>query len=125
MKKKIDLSGIDPQKLDPKQEKELFAALSDEELAEVRELGRSAYIAADCQGFARVDMMKDLDSLQESLKQDYDVEEKVEVKDIDLPKAFMEIEGVLNQEIIEKWYPDKDFHTMYICEIKKILVKES
>ena len=34
MKKKIDLSGIDPQKLDPKQEKELFAALSDEELAE-------------------------------------------------------------------------------------------
>lgn len=47
-----------------------------------------------------MDMMKDLDSLQESLKQDYDVEEKVEVKDIDLPKAFMEIEGVLNQEII-------------------------
>lgn len=46
------------------------------------------------------DMMKDLDSLQESLKQDYDVEEKVEIKDIDLPKAFMEIEGVLNQEII-------------------------
>ena len=35
MKKKIDLSGIDPQKLDPKQEKELFAALSDEELANV------------------------------------------------------------------------------------------
>ena len=32
MKKKIDLSGIDPQKLDPKQEKELFASLSDEEL---------------------------------------------------------------------------------------------
>ena len=46
------------------------------------------------------DMMKNLDSLQESLKQDYDVEEKVEIKDIDLPKAFMEIEGVLNQEII-------------------------
>lgn len=46
------------------------------------------------------DMMKDMDSLQESLKQDYDVEEKVEIKDIDLPKAFMEIEGVLNQEII-------------------------
>ena len=46
------------------------------------------------------DMMKDMDSLQESLKQDYDVEEKVEIKDIDLPKAFMEIEVVLNQEII-------------------------
>lgn len=38
------------------------APLTDEELAEVRELGRSAYIAADCQGFARVDMMKDLDT---------------------------------------------------------------
>ena len=36
-----------------------------------------------------VDMMKDLDSLQESLKQDYDVEEKIDVKDIDLLKAFM------------------------------------
>ena len=35
MEQKIDLTGIDPQKLDPKQEKELFAALSDEELAEV------------------------------------------------------------------------------------------
>lgn len=46
------------------------------------------------------DMMKDLDSLQESLKQDYDVEEKVEISNVDLPKAFMEIEGVLNQEII-------------------------
>lgn len=34
-------------------------------------------------------------------------------------------ESFLDQEIIEKWYPDKDFHTMYICEIKKILVKES
>lgn len=47
-----------------------------------------------------VDMMKDLDSLQESLKQDYDVEEKIDVKDIDLPKAFMEIEEIMNQDII-------------------------
>ena len=46
------------------------------------------------------DMMKDLDSLQESLKQDYDVKEEVDVKDIDLPKAFMETEQMLNQEII-------------------------
>ena len=35
MEQKLDLTDIDPQKLDPKQEKELFAALSDEELAEV------------------------------------------------------------------------------------------
>ena len=47
-----------------------------------------------------VDMMKELDSLQESLKQDYDVEEKIDVKDIDLPKAFMEIEEIMNQNII-------------------------
>ena len=47
-----------------------------------------------------VDMMKDLDSLQESLKQDYDVEERIDVKDIDLPKAFMEIEEIMNQNII-------------------------
>lgn len=47
-----------------------------------------------------VDMMKDLDSLQESLKQDYDVEEKIDVKDIDLPKEFMEIEEIMNQNII-------------------------
>lgn len=38
------------------------AALTEKELAEVRELGRRAYIAADCEGFARVDMMKDLDT---------------------------------------------------------------
>lgn len=24
----------------------------------------------------------------------------------------------------EKWYPDKDYHTMYILEIEKILIKE-
>ena len=23
-----------------------------------------------------------------------------------------------------KWYPDKDYHTMYIAEIQKVLVKE-
>ena len=35
MEQKIDLTGINPQTLDPKQEKELFASLSDEELADV------------------------------------------------------------------------------------------
>ena len=34
MEQKLDLTGINSQTLDPKQEKELFAALSDEELAE-------------------------------------------------------------------------------------------
>lgn len=35
-----------------------------------------------------------------------------------LPECF---EG---SENIDKWYPDKDFHTMYIAEIQKVLVKE-
>ena len=35
MEQKIDLTGINPQTLDPKQEEELFASLSDEELADV------------------------------------------------------------------------------------------
>ena len=35
MEQKLDLHGIDPQTLDPKQEEELFASLSDEELADV------------------------------------------------------------------------------------------
>ena len=34
MEQKLDLTAIDPQTLDPKQEEELFASLSDEELAE-------------------------------------------------------------------------------------------
>ena len=35
MEQKLDLHSIDPQTLDPRQAKELLAALSDEELAEV------------------------------------------------------------------------------------------
>ena len=35
MEQKLDLTAIDPQTLDPKQEEELFASLSDEELADV------------------------------------------------------------------------------------------
>lgn len=33
------------------------------------------------------------------------------------PKCFVD------PSIIEKWYPNKDFHTMYIAAIEKILVK--
>ncbi|MCI8648925.1 MAG: flavin reductase family protein [Anaerotruncus sp.] len=32
-------------------------------------------------------------------------------------------EGFLAQELDEKWYSAKDYHTMYIAEIEKILVK--
>ncbi len=31
----------------------------------------------------------------------------------------------LSPELDEKWYAAKDYHDMYICEIEKILVKES
>ena len=35
-----------------------------------------------------------------------------------------EEESFLEPQLIEKWYPQKDYHTLYICEIEKILVKE-
>lgn len=28
------------------------------------------------------------------------------------------------KEMDEKWYPDKNYHTMYIAEIEKVLIKE-
>lgn len=31
---------------------------------------------------------------------------------------------ILDSEIDGKWYPLKDYHTMYICEIEKVLIKE-
>ncbi len=33
-------------------------------------------------------------------------------------------EGFQDRELISKWYPEEDFHTLYICEIKKVLVDE-
>ena len=30
----------------------------------------------------------------------------------------------LDPSLIEKWYPEKDYHTLYICEIQKVLVKQ-
>ena len=35
-----------------------------------------------------------------------------------------EEESFLEPQLIEKWYPQKDYHTLYICEIEKVLVKE-
>ena len=29
----------------------------------------------------------------------------------------------LDQKTVDSWYPDKDFHTLYIAEIEKVLVK--
>ena len=30
----------------------------------------------------------------------------------------------VDKEIISKWYPNKDFHTMYVCGIDKIVMQE-
>lgn len=36
----------------------------------------------------------------------------------------LEENSFLDPTTIEKWYPNKDFHTLYIAEIEKVLVKE-
>lgn len=33
-------------------------------------------------------------------------------------------ENMIDPEIDGKWYPDKDYHTMYIAQIEKVLIKE-
>lgn len=33
-------------------------------------------------------------------------------------------EHFITNELDEKWYPEKDYHTLYIAEIEKILIKE-
>lgn len=32
-------------------------------------------------------------------------------------------ESFIDKGLIERWYPEKDFHTLYIAEVSKILVK--
>lgn len=34
-------------------------------------------------------------------------------------------EGFIDTEIDSKWYPAKDYHRMYVCEIEKVLVKQN
>lgn len=36
----------------------------------------------------------------------------------------MNPECMLDDSIDEKWYPAKDYHTMYICEVEKVLIRE-
>ncbi|MDD2958386.1 MAG: flavin reductase [Lachnospiraceae bacterium] len=33
-------------------------------------------------------------------------------------------ESFLDPSLIERWYPDGDFHAMYICEIQKVLIAQ-
>ena len=72
MEKKIDLTGIDFQKLDPKQEKELFASLSDEELAEVAggSFVESGHVCGDFGGF----------NTPEEVRYDFEVGTRVQVR---------------------------------------------
>ncbi|NLL78362.1 MAG: flavin reductase family protein [Clostridiales bacterium] len=36
----------------------------------------------------------------------------------------MQEESFIQKETVEKWYPQNDFHTLYIAEIEKIFVQE-
>ncbi|MCU6763206.1 Flavoredoxin [uncultured Roseburia sp.] len=38
---------------------------------------------------------------------------------------FMGPEGFTQQENDEKWYGDKDYHTMYIASVEKVFIKEA
>lgn len=40
-----------------------------------------------------------------------------------LSKHFLAPEGMIDAEILPKWYADLDYHNMYVGEIKKILKK--
>lgn len=33
-------------------------------------------------------------------------------------------DSFIARELLQKWYPDNDLHTLYICEIKKALIKD-
>lgn len=33
--------------------------------------------------------------------------------------------GFINEDLIGRWYPQKDFHTLYIAEIENVLIKEN
>lgn len=37
---------------------------------------------------------------------------------------YMDPSNIIDPEVDGKWYPDKDYHTMYISRIEKVLVKE-
>jgi len=42
-------------------------------------------------------------------------------------KLFMQPyleDSFLDKSLVEKWYPNRDFHTLYISEVEKILVKK-
>lgn len=36
----------------------------------------------------------------------------------------MEESAFLDKDVVGRWYPEKDFHTLYIAEIEKVLVKK-
>ena len=72
MEQKLDLHGIDPQTLDPRQAKELLAALSDEELAEVAggSFVESGHVCGDIGGF----------NTPEEVRYDFEVGTRVQVR---------------------------------------------
>lgn len=40
-------------------------------------------------------------------------------------KQSMDEKNFINEELINRWYPQKDFHTLYIAEIETVLLKNN
>ncbi|MDE7423246.1 MAG: flavin reductase family protein [Lachnospiraceae bacterium] len=40
-----------------------------------------------------------------------------------LYKQEMQEANFIDKNCVEKWYPDSDYHHMYVCEIQKVLIK--
>lgn len=74
---------------------------------------------------------RDIDKAKETGLTPYFVDDTVAFEEANLilvcKKLYedhMPPENLLDQEIDAKWYPQKDYHTMYISEVVKVLVKE-
>lgn len=54
----------------------------------------------------------------------YFEEAEIVLKTRKLYAQDMSAEFLLDKEIHDKWYPADDWHTMYVCEIENVLVRE-
>ncbi len=71
----------------------------------IKKAGLTPYFVEDTVAFSEAELILVCKKLYE-----------IELK----PEGFLESE----KELDEKWYPQKDYHTMYISEIKKVLIRE-
>ena len=54
----------------------------------------------------------------------YFEEASVVIKEKKLYRQELEPDCLIDTSIEGRWYPEHDWHSMYICEIKKVLIKE-